>query len=229
MESQKQATHARKQEQKVKEEQPTYKLTYSRLVACYLLAGLLGTIWETAVIWVSTGRFEFRNASFISPFNFVYGSGFVLMVVCLHRLKNPLALFFFSALLGGVAEYGLSWAEELAFHTRSWNYEGLFLNIGGRTTIPYMIVWGIAGALIIRYLFPLYMKALNKIPPKILTTLAVVATVYIVADIALTSSVLVRFYFRRNGKAAFTFIGKKIDFVFKEEVIRRYFPNMVFS
>ncbi|MBO7736815.1 MAG: putative ABC transporter permease [Clostridia bacterium] len=225
MSRQKRGHHARNEAQKEKE---LYRLTYSRLVFCYLLAGLLGTVWETAFVWFVTGKFEPRNASFISPFNFVYGSGFVLMIVCLHRVKNPFALFFFGALLGGVAEYALSWAEELIFHTRSWDYRGMFLNIDGRTTVPYMIFWGIGGLLIIRYLYPFIMRLLNKIPQKLLTLVAVFAGVYIALDLALTAAVIIRYAMRRSGQSALTFVGVQIDRFFKKDVIRRSFPNMYF-
>ena len=205
-----------------------YKLTYSKLIACYLLAGLLGTIWETVIIIISTGKFEPRNASFISPFNFVYGFGFVIMVLCLHRLKNPWLIFFFGALLGGAAEYGLSWAEEYGFRSRSWNYEGMFLNIGGRTTVPYMLVWGAACLLVMRFLYPALMRRLDLVPLTLLHAVAAVATLYIAADLALTVTVLVRFSFRRSGRAALTSVGRFIDRRFKETVIRRAFPNMTF-
>ncbi|MBQ9081116.1 MAG: putative ABC transporter permease [Clostridia bacterium] len=207
----------------------TYKLTYPRLVACYLLAGFLGTVWETFLVWVAADTFELRNASFISPFNFVYGSGFVLMVLCLHRIKNPFGLFFFGGLLGGATEYLLSWAEEIFFHSRSWNYEGLFLNIQGRTTVPYMIFWGVGCLLIMRYLYPVILRLLCKIPHRVMNVLAVIATVYIAIDLTLTASVLVRYALRRSGKTALTFIGREIDRMFPEEVIHRFFPNMVFS
>ena len=206
-----------------------YKLTYQRLLICYLLAGFLGTVWETFFIWITYNEFSLRNASFISPFNFVYGSGFILMVVCLHRVKNPFALFFFGALLGGIAEYVLSWGEEIFFHSRSWNYEGLFLNIGGRTTIPYMVIWGLGGLLIMRYLFPRIMRLLDKVPHKVLNVFAVVFTVYIAMDLLLSASVLMRFSAARAGKPAATFIGRGIDKIFTEKVVRRSFPNMLFS
>ena len=48
-------------------------------------------------------------------------------------------MFLIGALGGGAVEYILSVLEELVLGTRSWDYSAYFLNIGGRTTLPYML------------------------------------------------------------------------------------------
>ena len=78
------------------------------------------------------------------PISPVYGAGAVLFtVLLLSKPKSNFKTFLEGALIGGIFEYGISFLQETFLHTISWDYSDAFLNINGRTTIPYMIVWGL--------------------------------------------------------------------------------------
>ena len=85
--------------------------------------------------------FEYRNGSILTPFNYVYG----LRVGHRHR----------------AAPYRPGWKVVLG--SRSWNYANEPLNIGGRTTVPFMLFWGLLCYLIVRFILPLVLWLVHLI------------------------------------------------------------------
>lgn len=203
-----------------------YKLTYSKLILTYLIGGLVGTIWEVCLTLYRHHHFEFRNGSFYTPFNFVYGCGLVAIIIFLHKLHSTKQIFCVGAVVGGVAEYTLSFLQETLLGTRSWDYSNRFLNINGRTTLPYCIFWGIGCVLIMKIVFPLLFKIINKIPVKTMNVIAYIATAVIIFDVGTTAGALFRYSERMDGIEAKTFLGRYFDARFPNKRVELFFPNM---
>lgn len=118
-------------------------MIYYKAIFIYMLGGLVGTLWET-ILNLCRGRgFVFCNGSILTPFNFVYGVGALVIIACLHNQTKWWEVYLMGAVGGGVVEYLLNFLEEKILGTRSWNYTGKFLNINGRTTLIYMAFWGL--------------------------------------------------------------------------------------
>ena len=87
---------------------------------------------------------QLRRGVIYGPISPIYGMGAVLMIAILGRKKRPdYQTIFYGALLGGGFEYLISFLQETFLGTVSWDYTNEFLNINGRTTIPYAFVWGL--------------------------------------------------------------------------------------
>ena len=105
-----------------------------------------------------------------------------------------------------------------------WNYTGYFLNIGGRTTIPFMAFWGVLGVILLKVLYPNISKVAEKVPYKVAQPVCNILVFFIALDMVFTYSVLGRMALRNTGVKAYTFIGRFYDTTFSNEYIKEKFP-----
>lgn len=145
----------------------------------YALAGLIGTVHETIRAYLAKGMFEYRNGSILTPpLNYVYG----IRVGHRHRAApyRP----------GG-------WKVVLG--SRSWNYANEPLNIGGRTTVPFMLFWGLLCYLIVRFILPLVLWLVHLIDDTWHTRLATILLAWILIDSVVTLPAIFLYGQRANG------------------------------
>lgn len=143
----------------------------------YALAGLIGTVHKTIWAYQAKGMFEYRNGSILTPFNYVYG----LRVGHRHR----------------AAPYRPGWKVVLG--SRSWNYANEPLNIGGRTTVPFMLFWGLLRYLIVRFILPLVLWLVHLIDDTWRTRLATILLSWILIDAVVTPPAIFLYGQRANG------------------------------
>lgn len=203
-----------------------YKVTWEKLVLTYLIGGLVGTIWEVCLTLYKHHIFEFRNGSFFTPFNPVYGFGLCAIILFLHKLNTTKQIFFVGAVVGGSAEYILNFLQEKILGSRSWDYSNRFLNINGRTTIPYCIFWGFGCVLVMKFIYPFIFEYISKIKPKAMKILGIVFIIVIIIDLFMTTGGLMRYNLRHEGIEPYTFIGKFFDYFFDDNRVELFFPNM---
>ena len=66
--------------------------------------------------------------------------------------------------------------------SRSWNYANEPLNIGGRTTVPFMLFWGLLCYLIVRFILPLVLWLVHLIDDTWHMRLATILLAWILID-----------------------------------------------
>lgn len=143
----------------------------------YALAGLIGTVHKTIWAYQAKGMFEYRNGSILTPFNYVYG----LRVGHRHR----------------AAPYRPG--VEGRAGRRSWNSANEPLNIGGRTTVPFMLFWGLLCYLIARFILPLVLWLVHLIDDTWHTRLATILLAWILIDAVVTLPAIFLYGQRANG------------------------------
>lgn len=124
----------------------------------YALAGLIGTVHKTIWAYLAKGMFEYRNGS---PPQL--------------RVRSPR---WPSSSRCAVSTGG--WKVVLG--SRSWNYANEPLNIGGRTTVPFMLFWGLLCYLIVRFILPLVLWLVHLIDDTWHTRLATILLAWILID-----------------------------------------------
>lgn len=202
---------------------------FYKSVCVYLLGGLVGTVWETLLNLCRGKGFVFCNGSLFTPFNFVYGFGALVIVLCLQSQTQFWKVYLIGALGGGVVEYLLSFLEEKLLGTRSWNYEGKFLNINGRTTIVYMAFWGLLCVAVIFLIYRPLSRWLDTLPVKKMVIFAIIMTVFLSLDLLATVGAIFRYAQRNAGKEGFLWIAQIFDRLCNDEFMLRRFPNMKFN
>ena len=184
--------------------------------SCFLVGSVIGTIYEELLYgvqtWYATGSWEWT----------------VVMVYLLLRKKyTNWQIFLYASLLGGIVEYVVSLLQEVFTHTTSWDYSNYFLNINGRTTVPFMVVWGILGLVLVKIAYPFVSEVVEKIPVKIGNIIYVVLVVFMAFDMLISWTAIIRQTLRHNHIAPFTPIGEFYDTYYNDEFLRQFFPNMV--
>ena len=179
-------------------------LNFFNLFWIFVIASIAGYYLETIYRLIYTGALEDRAGLLYGPFSPIYGVGAVCMTAALNRMrhKNPVLIFIIAALIGGAVEYFFSWAMEVAFGITAWEYKSIG-NINGRTSILFMIGWGVLGLLWVRYATPFLLKLVNKIPWNWRYALTTVCTALMLADCVLTLAALDCWYQRNAGTMDF--------------------------
>lgn len=128
----------------------------------YALAGLIGTVHKTIWAYQAKGMFEYRNGSILTPSTTCTVSALAI-VIALRRIDLGWKVVLVGGLAGGMLEFAMSLIQQYLLGSRSWNYANEPLNIGGRTTVPFMLFWGLLCYLIVRFILPLVLWLVHLI------------------------------------------------------------------
>lgn len=208
-------------------------LCFRKLFFIFLIASVIGTIYEDLLIFVRTfletgvGVWMTHRGVIYGPFNVIYGFGAALM--CWLLLRKPYKnwqIFLYSALMGGAVEYLLSLGQELVLGTRSWDYSGLFLNLNGRTTVPIMLIWGVMGLVFIKVVYPWVSNLIERIPPTIGENLYIILLIFMIFNMVISWSALIRQNLRHYEIQPLTPLGEFYDRYYPDEFLRKYYTNM---
>lgn len=210
----------------------TGKMIFYQVVILFVVGCIFGTYWEEIQViirsWLATGvpEWESRRGLVYGPFSPVYGIGAVLIYLgfYLPRVKGWMC-FVGGAIFGGALEYGLSVLQEWIFGTRSWDYSSLWLNIGGRTTVPYMVVWGALVFVMARWICPFVNEVCRKVEEKRLRWFCVALATFLVFDILVSVAAVMRQTERREGEPAETPVEELMDEEFPDERLEEIYSN----
>lgn len=156
----------------------------SSLIMIFFSFCLVGWLWEVSIHIVKDGRFVNRGVMH-GPWLPIYGTGAVLVLLFLYRLrKHILAEFGATILLAGVVEYFSSYMLSVLHNGQKWwDYTGYFLNINGRVCAEGLLVFGIAGTAAVYFLAPMLDNFFSRIKISLLRSICVVLIVLFMADL----------------------------------------------
>ena len=206
--------------------------SFKLIFAFFLVGSLLGTYWEEILYFVRFQQWVCRDGTVIGPFSPIYGVGVCIFAAILGKgnAKRPIwKTFLYSALIGGVTEFMMSVVAEYIFHQVIWDYSGKFLNIMGRTTVPFMLGWGLGGTVLMKLIYPLFEKLLRKIPYRFGQPVYILLLVFMAVNLFLTYGSMGRQSIRATGQPPATFIGEFFDNVFTDEWLQERFPAIDFT
>lgn len=197
-------------------------LNFFNLFWIFVVCSILGLAIETVFHLAIYHAYQDRAGLLYGPFSPIYGFGGLFMTVALNRFHDkPIpVIFLISALIGGAFEFTVSWIMQSAFGIVAWDYLGTFLSIDGRTNFMFMCFWGILGVMWVKFLLPILLWMINKIPWKLRYALTVVCFVFMVVDVVLTVQTIDCWYLREAGHAPNTpleeFFNKHYDNAYME-------------
>ncbi len=194
----------------------------------FVFGSVFGLVVETIYHLVVFGEYQDRTSTLWGPFSCIYGFGAAILTVCLNRLwrKNPVLIFFASALIGGAFEYFVSWFMEVTCGIRSWDYTGKWLSIDGRTSGKFMFFWGVLGLLWIKLILPWLLWLINKIPWKVRYSLTAVCFTLLLVDCTLTIMALDCWYMRLAGVEPDSPVTHWFGQHFDNDYMTHKFPTM---
>ena len=209
-------------------------LCFYKLFWIFLFGCVFGAYYEEILNLVMHYHFhhefvwQLRRGVIWGPISPVYGMGAVLIIGFLGRKKRPdWQIILYGALLGGSFEYLISFLQETFLGTVSWDYTNEFLNINGRTTIPFAIVWGLLSLALVKIFLPSISAIIESLPVtfgKIVTNILIVLLAF---DFTISWGALIRQMFRHNGYPPVSFVGEFFDKYLPDEVLKKSYTNMV--
>lgn len=202
-------------------------LCFKKYFLLFVLGSLVGSFYEEIIFFVQYKEWTVRHDLLYGPFSTLYGFGLVLFLLFLKRKnkkRGVIKTFIYASLIGGVFEYFASFFLEILLGVKFWDYTGLFLNIQGRTTIPYCLAWGIMGTIVVKIIYPFVSKWIEKIPRKVGNIVYVLLLFFFLINMILSYTVFIRMVFRNRGVEPKTFIGKMYDKYYDNDYMYNKFP-----
>ena len=158
------------------------------IVMIFFSMSLAGWLWEVGLHLITDGSFV--NRGFLhGPWLPIYGSGSVLILVFLNKLrKRPLLEFLSIILLCGCIEYYISWFLEQIYDGKKWwDYSDYFLNLNGRICAEGLLAFGFGGMLFVYLLAPFLDHVFRRIPKKVLVSVCLILILLFCADLICSS------------------------------------------
>ncbi len=139
----------------------------------FLIFAFLGWIIESFYSILLLGHFTKRGFLY-GPICPIYGCGAIILIIFFNQYKNKnFKLFIYATFIFSIFEYLVSYGMDALFSAKWWDYTNEFLNLNGRISIFYSIVWGIFAILFVNTIYPYFKKKLNKLLSKIPYTIQI--------------------------------------------------------
>lgn len=154
----------------------------------FFVMSMVGWLWEVSLHLLTDGNLVNRGVLH-GPWLPIYGTGGVLILMLLNKLrKKPALEFFATILLCGSIEYLIAWYLERVYHgMKWWDYTGYFLNLDGRICAEGLLTFGLGGMMIVYILAPLFDNLIRRMPKKLLTVVCIVLIIVFCADMVYSS------------------------------------------
>ncbi len=183
---------------------PESALIFERYFFWLVAYSMIGWIYESLL--ESFRQKKLVNRGFLNgPYLPIYGSGALLDVVLLGWIRNPVILFFASAVICCVVEFFASVLMEKMFHIRWWDYNDFkfnifgktidmgLINIQGRICLAGFIAFGALSIGLVYYLHPFVVTLTDMIPIIAFHIIFSVIFAVVMVDILLTVFSLIGF------------------------------------
>ena len=173
-------------------------LNFYTLSVIYLVYSFLGWVGETVVATIK-GR-QFTNRGMASgPFCFIYGFTAVLLAISFADRPSPLLLFLGCAIDATVVEWLTAKLLERVNRRRWWDYSGKKFNLDGYVCLQYSVLWGVLGAVSVRWGNDLLLRLCAVFPP-LLFHIAVWVSMSIAALDQISAAVVVERYAAKHPR-----------------------------
>ncbi len=200
---------------------------FNKVFLIYVIGCMIGTYYEEILTFFRSGQWLSRQGIIYGPFNPVYGAGFLAFTVLLCRNLNRkwYWTYLYACLIGGVTEVISSLIGEYIFQANAWDYSDKFLNIAGRTTIPYMLFWGAGGLIFVKIVYPALSKFIELLPKRVGDIVMPSFLIFVLLSHVVSYTALYRYGTRAEGKPAQNALEEVLDTHFDDKLMKQYYDN----
>ncbi len=155
------------------------------LIVIFLGLAIFGWVWEVSLHLITDGEFVNRGALY-GPWLPIYGTGSILILTLLTRLRrNPALEFTATIVVCGFLEYMTSvFMEFTSGGLKWWDYSGYFLNLNGRICAEGLLVFGIGGIAVVYVIAPIIDNVLMALNEKKLRIICIALMAVFLVDFA---------------------------------------------
>ena len=206
-------------------------INFYKLALVCVIGSFAGVIVEMLWCLVWNGYLESRRGLVYGPFNLLYGIGALVLTLLLYKYRNRSwqLSFLGGMVVGSAVEYVCSWAQEMTFGSRSWDYSNMPFNLNGRICLQYAVFWGILGVFWIKDLYPRMAKLILRLPNRAGKILTWAMVAFLIVNSIVTLTAVFRWSERLAGEEPSNAVEELIDRRFPDERMERIFANMEFS
>ena len=211
----------------MKKELEKYKDYVLIIFLIFMVGSIFGFIIETVSISLILGKLEIRKGLVYGPFIQVYGTGAVAYYILLEviKTKDIKKVFVYSMLIGGTVEYVCSFLLEVFIDKVSWDYSNEFMNFNGRTSLEYMIIWGIIGVVFLKLFYPLLKKFEVIICKRWIKIITIILFVLMSFNIWVSSVSALRQIEREQNIEAEGKLDEWLDKYYPDEMLNKIYHN----
>ena len=203
------------------------KKEFNKIILIFIIGSIIGTFYEEILhvvkFYLRYNTFDWvtKRGFIIGPISPVYGIGILIIYLLFYLKKRKWYInFILGSLFGGIYEFTMGFLQETIWGTISWDYSDKFLNIGGRTTVPFMIFWGLLVIIFVHLVFPFLDKLYSKFNEKNITKIVTILFVLLLFDTSVTIAAVSRQTLRQRGYKPLTIVGEYCDKHFTDEYLK---------
>lgn len=167
----------------------------------FLVYSFVGWLWETP--YVSLKQKKWINRGFLrGPIIPIYGFAIMTVVLSMAYFEQVLSavdwirvvqIFIIAAVVATVWEYATSYALEVLFKTRWWDYSNRRFNLNGRVALSVSLFWGMGGTVLWRFINTPILNVYQQFSGLMMNRLITAIYVILAIDVLFTIYELVNF------------------------------------
>ena len=104
--------------------------------------------------------------------------------------------------------------------------KGKFFNLGGRTSLGYILCWGFLGLLWVKNIYPKVSDWIESFPLKVGKVLTWILFVFMIFNMLISSLAVYRYSSRYSNITAKNNFETFLDKAYPDEMLKRVYPNM---
>ncbi len=121
----------------------------------FIIGAFVGWVLE-CVFKYATKNFRRQPGILNTPFCILYGLGTVVLSLIINRVTNNIwLLFVLSMVVLTVMEYVTFILLKTIYGIKLWDYRNMTFNINEKVCLEFSIIWGVLGALYIKFILPI--------------------------------------------------------------------------
>ena len=200
---------------------------FYKLFWLFLIGAVLGDFTETIFCRLTAGVWMSRSSLVWGPFSIVWGFAFAGVTLLLYRYKDRSDSFLFltGTFLGGAYEYLCSVLSEIVFGKVFWDYSKMPFNLNGRINLLYCFFWGIATVVWFKRIYPFLSNLIEKLPIAFGTVFTWIIVVFMVLNMFMSLSALIRYDQRNKKIPASNFFERYLDTHYNDQKMKLIYPK----
>lgn len=158
----------------------------------FIIGAFAGWLLECVFKFLSK-NFQRTPGILNTPFCILYGVGTVALSMVINKFTNNIwLLFIISMFVLTIMEYITFILLKRIYNVQLWNYDNMTFNINEKVCIEFSIVWGVLGALYIKFVLP-FLKTFFVIAQSTALTFSIyLLFAIILGDFVYSSYILVK-------------------------------------
>ncbi len=165
-------------------------IEFRNIFLLFMIYSLIGWIVEIIDIYFYTKKIANRGF-LIGPYCPIYGVGTTIMTFIFNHSSDDLFGIFAKAMIVcALLEYTTSYVMEKLFKKRWWDYSHRKYNLNGRVCLENLVLFGIAGCILVKFTNPFFNDLIMNLPSVIANTASIIIAVIFIADIIISFKIV---------------------------------------